>query len=164
METKRDLLSDASTLAERKPTSTVPADNEIRDVSTEQAVRESLLSTRLHLPFLARTDVRPSTIDGAGRGLFATEDIPEGDVITCYPGDALLHELPSGEDGEEGDWEEEDYDDESTDIVLWGSHVSEEDRWDEETVFDGTESTRPLTEYCCWVDDSYSIMGEPKNV
>ncbi len=57
----------------------------------EQLARELLLSSRLPgLNFLNRSEVRPSRILGAGRGLFATEGIPKGQVVTCYPGDALL--------------------------------------------------------------------------
>jgi hypothetical protein len=58
----------------------------------EQLVKETLLSTRLSSLELNRTRVGPSTIEGAGLGLFATEDIAKGEIITCYPGDALLVE------------------------------------------------------------------------
>lgn len=183
IEARRELLSDPSLLAKRRPISALASDDEARDaiaLSAERAVRESLLSTRLHLPFLNRTEVRRSTIDGAGRGLFATEDIAKGEVITCYPGDALLYCLPSHADGgdegelEEQDWEEQDWagdledgDDDNEEeeeyaeeMVLWGAHVPEDERWDEDAVFDGTESNPPLTAYTVFVDDSYSIMGE----
>lgn len=50
-----------------------------------------LLQTRLDLPTLHRVRIGPSTIEGAGRGLFATMDCQPGDLLTCYPGDVLLH-------------------------------------------------------------------------
>ena len=37
---------------------------------------------------LNRTFVGPSEV--AGRGLFALEDVSEGEILTCYPGDALV--------------------------------------------------------------------------
>ncbi len=46
----------------------------------EQLVKETLLSTRLSSLELNRTSVGPSTIEGAGLGLFATEDIAKGEV------------------------------------------------------------------------------------
>ncbi|KAL7526034.1 hypothetical protein ACHAXR_001282, partial [Thalassiosira sp. AJA248-18] len=172
-ETQLELLSDISKLQKQHPQSTVEADNvgEFRDnLTPEQMVREALLSSRLPMPFLNRTKIGPSTIDGAGRGLFATENISEGDVITCYPGDALLCELPSLDDGiddesEDFDEESEDFDEEEEDcideIVLWGTHVPEKHRWDEDAVFDGTESTPSLTSYALSADHQYSVMGHP---
>ncbi|KAL7530228.1 hypothetical protein ACHAXR_007098 [Thalassiosira sp. AJA248-18] len=112
----------------------------------EQIVREVLLSSRLSgLHFLNRSQVRPSQIFGAGRGLFATEDIPKGNVITCYPGDALL--VKADKYGE--------------DILLWGTHVEKADVWDEDAVFVGTESSPPLTSYSVSVDECYSVLGHP---
>ena len=53
------------------------------ELGDEQTAREALLSSRLPgLNFLDRSEVRASRIFGAGRGLFATEDVPCGEVIT----------------------------------------------------------------------------------
>ena len=161
------LLDDPSNLTEQSPLSIVAADNDLRDayLTTEQRVYETLLSSRLDLPFLNRAVVGPSKIEGAGRGLFATEDIKEGDVITCYPGDALLCELQLTED--EGDLKDSvDFmDDESEavvdEVVLWGTHVPKSDRWDDDTVFDGSESNPPLTSYAVTMNNVYSVMGHP---
>mmetsp|Transcript_28115 Transcript_28115/g.32205 ORF Transcript_28115/g.32205 Transcript_28115/m.32205 type:complete len:415 (+) Transcript_28115:46-1290(+) len=192
-EKQKELLSDKSKLLQQHPQSIVAADNEIMrtlsssSLSNEQMVREALLSARLPLPFLNRTELGPSTIEGAGRGLFATENIAKGEVITLYPGDALLSELPSdtSSDGDDDydydscddddsydDTEEEDYDydcdaeeeEEYIDeVVLWGAHVSNNNRLDDDTVFDGCEvqSIPPLTAYAVSVDDYYSVMGHP---
>jgi hypothetical protein len=165
-----ELLSDTSKCRTQHPQSTVEADNEMRNIDPEQMVHEAILSSRLHLPFLHRTKLGPSKIAGAGRGLFATENIAKGEAITCYPGDAVLYELPSSEDEEddfnetEDDFEDGyDEDEEGTEtICLWGAHVPIIDRWDEDRVFDGTESTSPLTAYAVSVDDHYSIMGHPE--
>lgn len=165
-----ELLSDTSKRQTQHPQSTVEADNEMRDIDPEQMVHEAILSSRLHLPFLHRTKLGPSKIVGAGRGLFAIENIGKGEAITCYPGDAVLYELPSSED-EEDDFDETEYDfedgydedEEGTEtICLWGAHVPLADRWDEDRVFDGTESSSPLTAYAVSVDDHYSIMGHPE--
>lgn len=110
----------------------------------EQLAREVLLSSRLPgLNFLHRSEVRPSRILGAGRGLFATEGIPKGQVITCYPGDALLTKS-------------DEYND-----LLWGNHVPTADVWDGDAVFEGTESSPPLTSYSVSVDEKYSVLGLP---
>ena len=83
---KNSLLSDSSKLMKRSPKSTVDEDNAILSESctTDQLIHQVLLSSRFDLPFLNRCTVGPSTIDGAGRGLFASEDIAEGEIITCY--------------------------------------------------------------------------------
>ena len=114
------------------------------ELGDEQTAREALLSSRLPgLNFLDRSEVRASDIPGAGRGLFATEDVPCGEVITCYPGDALL----TSEDG--------------TKTLLWGSHVVDECVLDDEAVFVGTESAPPLTSYSMTFDDRCSVLGHP---
>jgi len=167
-EKREEFLSDTSKLQEKHPQSIISADNELRNalMTKQMMIRETLLSTRLPLPFLHRTKLGQSKIDGAGRGLFATENIADGDVITCYPGDALLCEMPSLEDGNddlnEKDYEDDfDEDDSIDEVVLWGSHVPCYDRYDDDSVFDGTESTPPLTAYAVSVDDIYSVMGHP---
>ena len=83
---KNFLLSDSSKLMKRSPKNTVDEDNAILSESctTDQLIHQVLLSSRFDLPFLNRCNVGPSTIDGAGRGLFASEDIAEGEIITCY--------------------------------------------------------------------------------
>jgi len=169
IEHQLDLHSNASKRQTLHPQSTVEADNENRgELPSDQLVHEVLLSSRLHLPFLRRTKLGPSTIVGAGRGLFATENISKGEVITCYPGDALLYDLPLPDDTDDMNEKFVDYDDDEDDddvgtetIVLWGSHVPPNDVWDEDTVFDGSESTIPLTSYAVSVDDHYSVMGHP---
>lgn len=114
------------------------------ELGDEQTAREAILSSRLPgLNFLDRSEVRPSRIFGAGRGLFAIEDVPCGEVITCYPGDALL---ASGD---------------GTKSLLWGEHVPDGMIWDDEAVFAGTESAPPLTSYSVSVDDRYSVLGHP---
>jgi len=200
MDKRKELLADIVELNRVHPKSIVPEDNEMRDMNnnnislttttTDQMINEVLLSSRLDMPFLKSTKVGPSTIKGAGRGLFATIDINEGEVITCYPGDAVLYEMSSSsppscssspsstvdnddENDYDNDEEEEesydyDYDDEDEDftdaMVLWGIHVPENDRWDDDTVFDGSETNIPLTAYAVSVDDQYSVMGHPELV
>ena len=57
---------------------------------TPVAVCHAMLRTRLPRLALNRCRVGSSTIAGAGLGLFATRDILPGELITCFPGDALL--------------------------------------------------------------------------
>ena len=194
MDKRRELLAaDTVELNRVHPKSIVPEDNEMRDalttITTDQMITEILLSSRLDMPFLKSTKVGPSTIDGAGRGLFATVDINEGEVITCYPGDAVLYERSSNsspsssssssstvddddenydddEEEESYDYDEDEDEDEDEDftdaMVLWGIHVPENDRWDDDAVFDGSDTTIPLTAYAVSVDDQYSVMGHPE--
>ena len=95
-----------------------------KNIRNEQTVRETILASRLPglNNFLNKSEVRPSSILGAGRGLFAIEDIPMGEVITCYPGDALLCKS----------------EDDVVEDLLWGTHVAEADILDEEAVFVGS--------------------------
>jgi hypothetical protein len=77
--------------------------------------RDALLMLRLSGLALARTRVAPSLVDGGGRGLFASRDIDEGELVTLYPGDALA-KWPGAEDHEEDeDHEDEDHEDEDED-------------------------------------------------
>ena len=63
---------------------------EIPEGAERLQVMETHLKARLlDLP-LARVRVAPSTIDGAGMGLFATRDIRTGELVTLYPCDALV--------------------------------------------------------------------------
>lgn len=153
IDTKSQLLSDTTRLLKEQPHSTIAADNDLlrmKNITLDQKVHQVLLSSRLHLPFLNRTTVGLSTIDGAGRGLFATENIVSGEVITCYPGDAILYEIPLVSD------EIEEENEETEAIVLWGTHVSSKDRWDDDVVFDGSDTSPSLVSYAVSVDDEYS--------
>jgi hypothetical protein len=151
--------------------SNVPSLSDDRDLTAEEIVREALLSTRLPNLNLNRSRLDSSTIPGAGVGLFATENIANGDVITCYPGDALLYGRPDDcldgqNDGDEDHDEDEDWIDE---VVLWGSHIRVADRWDDNAVFGGidvgneeaTPSRPPLVDYAVCVCDTYSVLGMP---
>jgi hypothetical protein len=128
-----------------------PAD---RNLNPNEVTQASLLSTRIPGLNLNRTRIGPSTIPGAGRGLFAVRDIAKGEITTCYPGDSLLYE----------------YEDEETDeLVIWGTHVDTADIWDDDAIFEGIVDddtgcleTSPLTDYILAVGDTpYSIMGLP---
>ena len=166
----------------------IDIDIDTRNLSPDAKAREVILSTRidkLESMGLNCTRLGQSTISGAGRGLFATRDIPKGELVTCYPGDALLYlpEVPEDEDEDEDDYVNVD------EIVIWGTHVDEKDRWDEDAVFDGYDNdgngdvkddsvnddsdsieqqpnkgrtrTRPLVDYALYVCDMYSVLGNP---
>ena len=183
---KSELESKHELLLERSPLPANETDGELRgEVAPVVMTREALICSRLDLPFLKRCEVRSSTIEGAGRGLFAAEDIKEGEVITCYPGDALLYGiLPKDGDEDEGEgtvesevelndqmsklaedldyyFSEEDEEMEVDEMILWGRHVESDDRWDEDVVFDGDETNPPLTSTAVYLDETYAIMGHP---
>ena len=185
---KSELESSRELLLERSPLPANETDSELRgEVDPVLMTREAIICSRLDLPFLKRCDVRTSTIEGAGRGLFAAEDINEGEVITCYPGDALLYGIPTDGDEEDEDevedavasevelndqmsklaedldyyFSEEDEETEVDEMILWGRHVASGDRWDEDVVFDGDEPNPPLTSTAVYLDETYAIMGHP---
>jgi len=125
-------------------------DSSSHDDNSKIKVQEALLSTRLSdLCCLNNTRVDTSTIPNAGRGLFATRSLQKDEVITCYPGDAVLISKPEDDD----EWVEE--------TVIWGSHVDPSKRWEEDDVFDGNEEQDPLTHYACAISDTYSVLGLP---
>lgn len=53
-------------------------------------MRMNLLKTRWPNPSLRRCRVQPSTIPDAGLGVFCTRDLKAQELVTLYPGDALL--------------------------------------------------------------------------
>mmetsp|Transcript_40455 Transcript_40455/g.47339 ORF Transcript_40455/g.47339 Transcript_40455/m.47339 type:complete len:323 (+) Transcript_40455:56-1024(+) len=57
---------------------------------TNETVCLNMLRTRLPDLHLNRCFIAPSTIAKAGRGLFASRNVQEEELITLYPGDALL--------------------------------------------------------------------------
>ena len=75
----------------------------------------SLLRTRFPNLQLNRSFTAQSTITNAGRGLFASRDIQEGELITLYPGDALLAWNNTVGDFEDGVG------------VMFGTHVESND-------------------------------------
>ena len=104
-------------------------------------LRESLLTARLDLPFLRnRSVVKTSTIDTAGRGLFATRTIQEGEIITCTPGDGLLITTTTTTARN------------TTTPIRWGSHVGQQERG---IAFDS------VVKYALSIDDTYAILGHP---
>jgi len=62
---------------------------------TEDEVSRKMLNTRLDKLQLSCCRVAESTVIGAGMGLFATRAISAGQLITLYPGDAVLRLLAS---------------------------------------------------------------------
>jgi len=58
---------------------------------SQERVCMNMLATRCLGLNLNRCYLGMSNVPGAGRGLFASRDIREGELITLYPGDALLY-------------------------------------------------------------------------
>ena len=110
---------------------------------SQENVCLSLLRTRLPKLRLNRCYVAQSTISNAGRGLFASRDILEGELITLYPGDALLIWNTTVGDfgGEVG--------------VMFGSHVQGEDRNANRVSTDEARS------FELKIGPRHSIVGDP---
>jgi hypothetical protein len=82
----------------------------------DEAVCKLMLTTRMRDLPLARCKIAPSTLVGAGNGLFATRDIAEGELITLYPVDALLL------------WEDAEHSTDSTVQIFFSKHVPASER------------------------------------
>jgi hypothetical protein len=67
-----------------------PGDAAVAHFTKTYTPQLSLLRGRLDDLHLNRCEMRPSTIEAAGNGLFATRDILKGEMITLFPGDAIL--------------------------------------------------------------------------
>ena len=102
-------------------------------VSAADMARETLLGARFLNEQSLRTKVRVGPSPIAGQGVFATADIEEGEIITCYPGDLITDKPKPGKQGG----------------VIWGAHVPEEIR----------QMTVAMEDYAIMVDDSYSMLG-----
>mmetsp|Transcript_17982 Transcript_17982/g.37164 ORF Transcript_17982/g.37164 Transcript_17982/m.37164 type:complete len:334 (+) Transcript_17982:186-1187(+) len=71
------------------PAAVVNCDNKDKHVELER-IRRNLIATRLSDLHLNRCFVAPSSIPGAGLGVFANRRILVGELLTLFPGDALL--------------------------------------------------------------------------
>jgi hypothetical protein len=99
------------------------------DEMTQADVCLKLLSTRLANIRLNRCHVAPSTIEGAGNGLFASRDIANEELITMYPGDAVLIASPSPSPSATPPSENSGSLPASPVVgVMFGSHIHGEDR------------------------------------
>jgi hypothetical protein len=139
----------SSTAIRRRCTQNPGFENESRDtifVKLEElleedtsAARLSLFNTRLTNIKLDRTTVMPSTVVAGQRGLFASCDCSQGDLLTCYPGDLLIL-IP-----DEGDY-----------TILTGAHV--EDKKFEDKEYDISDE---LMGYLLHATDDYGVLGLP---
>ena len=129
---------------------------EERGLEPWQLAREQLLSSRLGGLSLDRTII---SADGAvaGTGLFASRDIREGELITCYPGDALVCLMD-----EEGEVDAEFEYDVCTHDVIFGPHVPDAladaqacfGAWVDYGIQDATEPAH--------LADTYIVIGIPQ--
>lgn len=115
------------------------------------AVRLGLLGTRLDALSINRVRIAPSTIAGGGLGVFATRTLEAGEMITLYPGDALLH-FADGTVDAEGDVSADEV------AVSFASHVPSERRQSQ------TRSAAALTAaraYELPATSMMSLVGDP---
>ena len=112
------------------------------DEATQKA-RESLLCARF-VGGLNRVCIAPSEIEGAGSGVFAAEDIQEGEIISCYPGDVLSYALPgqATKPSSNAEWGERRG-------LIWGTHVPDDLRQRRQTFED----------YALNVEGGYGLIG-----
>jgi hypothetical protein len=106
----------------------------------------NMLATRCSDLLLNRCHIGPSKLPGAGLGLFASRDISAGELITLYPGDALLY----WKNGREAS---------SSRVcsgVVFGAHIPEEEK---DAVRVTTESAR---QYEVCASSTLSCVGDPR--
>eukprot|EP00961_Rhodomonas_salina_P160149 2156298-Rhodomonas_salina.2 len=109
----------------------------------QETVRRNLHGTRLEELPLNRCRTGPSTIGGAsGQGLFATRDIAVGELITCYPGDAVLC------------WEDADHSAKRNIEVYHGKHIPS-------TQANALRFVHELRSYEVPASDTMSVLGDP---
>jgi len=119
-----------------------------------QEERDAKLSKRLsNLPLL-RTKLAPSTIEGAGTGLYATRDIAVGELVTLYPGDALA--LWSSKDGESSDNSE-------ATVVFIVDNVAPDSDWAAGFRAQIPEFVNRAWEYGVRVSAVRALIGDPTN-
>lgn len=106
----------------------------LMDVKAQGVPDEVIMNTRYPSLSISRLRVGPSTVgEGAGRGVFTTQDCQEGDLLTCYPGDILLH-------------------------ATKGLTPSPKEKG-----IDNDDTLRDLlSRYCIGMTDEYAIMGLPE--
>ena len=110
-----------------------------------QLAREEMLSSRLGGLSLARTRLsRDGSV--AGLGLFASRNIKEGELITCYPGDALICLEEGSSDGFVYG--------ECTHDVIFGPHVPD-------SLANPQDCFDAWVDYGIQEDDSYVVIGIP---
>jgi len=86
----------------------------------EPQVCRNMLATRLSDLHLHRCCIGPSTLPGdSGIGLFSTRSIAAGELITLYPGDALLYWADGNRDLQNG---------QICSGVIFGAHVPQAER------------------------------------
>jgi hypothetical protein len=134
------------------------------DLSRQEYAQQCILKRRI--PNLGLPDdkirIGQSTIPNGGRGLFCTRPIHAGEVITCYPGDALVITMNNKNDH---------YDEDSNLVdsaLVWGSHVPAEwqfsddfNSWSTINNKDHQHPYPPWTGYVVQVCDKYSVLGLP---
>ena len=110
-------------------------------LTADDLAREALLCARV-VSGLSNVRLAESKISGAGAGVFATTDIAEGEIVTCYPGDVIMA-LPPGDGQPRSSYGENR-------ITIWGTHVPDELR---------EQATVDMEVYSLNVDENYALVG-----
>jgi hypothetical protein len=125
-------------------------DNKLKLGISDEDLCLRLLSTRLPDLQLNRCFVKQSNIPNAGNGLFASRNINDGELITLYPGDAVI--IRKEQESEDGDKKK------ITPLitnVMFGDHIKIEDRKIDRVL------TYESRGYETELNDYTSIIGDP---
>ena len=114
----RDVFAHFQSL--RQPSTSEPSkEATMNTIPDESIVRMNLLRTRHMNLELDKCRIDVSTIPNAGYGVYATKAISRNELITLYPGDALIQ------------WKHKDHLDPNTDggiQIFFGTHIPESER------------------------------------
>jgi SET domain len=136
---------------------------------TESIIQTNLLRTRHDQLMLKKCRVDVSTVPNAGCGVFVTQDIFPNELITLYPGDAIIQ------------WNDKDHIDERTLHglkILFGTHIPQVERTlalnankNSTSSGDSTSSSNNTTtfmqhipsarDYEVRISDTISLIGDP---
>ena len=110
----------------------------------DEAVCRMMLTTRMQNLPLSRCKEAPSSMPGAGQGLFVTRDIEAGELITLYPADALLI------------WEDADHSIDSNVKIFFSKHIPTKER-------DVARAVTELRGYEVPCHQHMSIVADPRH-
>jgi len=108
----------------------------------DDMVCRMILTTRMaNLP-LARCTAGPSSVPGAGQGLFVSRDIAEGELITLYPSDCVII------------WEDAEHSLDGNVQLFFGRHIPDTQR-------DAARAVLELKGYHVPTTETRSICADP---
>jgi SET domain len=161
----RDVFAHFRSLRQQRSNASNESSNAI--IPDDSIIRMNLLRTRHVNLELDKCRVDVSTIPDAGYGVYATKTIQKKELITLYPGDAIIQ------------WKHKDHIDPSTDggiQIFFGTHIPESERMvaaldnknDPSDAISNDATSRTFMyhlptarSYEVRINDTISVIGDP---